>query len=196
MADGRWARIGSTNLNIASWLGNYELDVVVEDADFARLMETMYLDDLTNATEVLLDNRSRLQAPPAPPAGFNGILTHRQWRGVVEFSHAVDARIVTSFATSAGVRDAAGVWTPDQARRLIAYTRSLGGSIAARRVHERADARRDGRCAGGYDAAAYGRDFTVFRTFARLVLPSKCSLDARASAFVACTVPSRRSGGA
>jgi cardiolipin synthase A/B len=66
VADGRWARVGSTNLNIASWLGNYELDVVAEDGQFASLMETMYLDDLTNATEVLLDSRHRIQAPPRP----------------------------------------------------------------------------------------------------------------------------------
>ena len=34
VADGRWARVGSTNLNIASWLGNCELDAVIEDRDF------------------------------------------------------------------------------------------------------------------------------------------------------------------
>ena len=28
VADGHWARIGSTNLNVASWIGNWELDVV------------------------------------------------------------------------------------------------------------------------------------------------------------------------
>ena len=39
VADGRWARVGSTNLNIASWLGNCELDVVVEDEQFAQRME-------------------------------------------------------------------------------------------------------------------------------------------------------------
>jgi cardiolipin synthase len=66
VADGRWARVGSTNLNIASWLGNYELDVVVEDGQCATLMESMYLDDLTNATEVVLDARQRIQAPPRP----------------------------------------------------------------------------------------------------------------------------------
>jgi cardiolipin synthase len=55
---------GSTNLNIASWLGNYELDVVAADRPFAGLMETMYLEDLTNATEVVLDSRNRIQAPP------------------------------------------------------------------------------------------------------------------------------------
>ena len=34
VADGLWARIGSTNLNIASWMGNYELDVAIEDRRF------------------------------------------------------------------------------------------------------------------------------------------------------------------
>jgi cardiolipin synthase len=57
VADGRWARVGSTNLNIASWLGNCELDVVAEDEPFARAMEAMYLEDLTNATEVVLHER-------------------------------------------------------------------------------------------------------------------------------------------
>jgi cardiolipin synthase len=66
VADGRWARVGSTNLNIASWLGNYELDVVAEDRAFAKEMEAMYEDDLRNATEVVLDDRNRLQAPGQP----------------------------------------------------------------------------------------------------------------------------------
>ena len=63
-------------------------------------------------------------APSAPPSGFNGVLTRQQWQGVIDFSHAVDAPIVTSFAVSAGTRDAAGVWLPDQAQRLLAYTAS------------------------------------------------------------------------
>src|SRR6478609_2267717 len=51
--------------------------------------------------------------PPAkPPKGFNGVLTRQQWKGVVNFSKSVDARIVTSFATSRGTRNAAGIWTP------------------------------------------------------------------------------------
>ncbi len=65
------------------------------------------------------------------PAGFNTVLTNRQWQGVVDFSLAVDAPIVTSFAISAGTRDAARVWKPEQARRLLAASRSMGGRIAA-----------------------------------------------------------------
>jgi cardiolipin synthase len=53
VADGRWSRVGSTNLNMASWATNWELDVVVEDEDFAASMEAMYLEDLINATEIV-----------------------------------------------------------------------------------------------------------------------------------------------
>jgi cardiolipin synthase len=66
VADGQWARVGSTNLNVASWLGNCELDAVIEDAAFAREMEAMYEDDLQNATEIVLDARHRLHASGAP----------------------------------------------------------------------------------------------------------------------------------
>jgi cardiolipin synthase len=62
VADGRWARVGSTNLNPASWLGNWELDVAVEDDEFARAMEAMYDDDLRRATEIVLSGRRRVRA--------------------------------------------------------------------------------------------------------------------------------------
>ena len=52
VADGRWARVGSSNLNVSSWIGNWELDVAVEDETFAQAMQEMYLEDLTHATEI------------------------------------------------------------------------------------------------------------------------------------------------
>jgi cardiolipin synthase len=73
VADGHWARVGSTNLNVASWLGNCELDAVVEDDAFAHRMEQMYLEDLANATEVVLDPRHRMSAPGAPRHPRSGI---------------------------------------------------------------------------------------------------------------------------
>jgi cardiolipin synthase A/B len=66
VTDGRWGRVGSTNLNVASWFGNCELDAVIDDEAFASQMEAMYLEDLTNATEVVLDARQRLRAPGEP----------------------------------------------------------------------------------------------------------------------------------
>lgn len=63
VADSRWARVGSTNLNLASWLGNCEMDLVVENEPFACLMEETYLRDLENSTEVVLDARRKLSPP-------------------------------------------------------------------------------------------------------------------------------------
>jgi cardiolipin synthase len=57
--DGFWSRVGSTNLNIASWLTNCELDVLVEDRDFGRQMQEMFLADLDNATEITLNEKHR-----------------------------------------------------------------------------------------------------------------------------------------
>jgi cardiolipin synthase len=72
VADGRWARVGSTNLNVASWLGNCELDCVVEDEGFARQMEAVYEADLGHATEIVLDARRKVQAPGRPPRQGTG----------------------------------------------------------------------------------------------------------------------------
>jgi cardiolipin synthase len=59
VADGRWARVGSSNLNVASWLTNCEIDVAVEDETFAQAMAAQYETDLQNATEVVLDEKRR-----------------------------------------------------------------------------------------------------------------------------------------
>jgi cardiolipin synthase len=59
VSDGGWSRVGSTNLNLASWLSNWELDLVVEDKEFGQAMEEMYLEDLQNATEIILTARRK-----------------------------------------------------------------------------------------------------------------------------------------
>lgn len=111
------------------------------------------------------------EAPTAPPAGFNGVLSRAQWKGVVDFARAVDARIVTSFAMSPGARDAAGAWTPVQARRLLDYTKSLGGEVAAAELMNEPNIAAMGGAPPGYDAAAYGRDFKAFRRFVQEAAP-------------------------
>jgi len=57
VVDGLWSRVGSSNLNIASWLGNLEIDVAVEDAGFADQLAAQYEHDLQNATEIVLSPR-------------------------------------------------------------------------------------------------------------------------------------------
>ena len=60
VADDFWARIGSTNLNIASWMGNYELDVAIEDRGFGALMAAQYEKDIACSTEIVLTRRNRV----------------------------------------------------------------------------------------------------------------------------------------
>jgi len=54
VADGIWSRVGSSNLNAWSLLGNWEVDVGVLDADFAQQMEGLFLADLASSVEIVL----------------------------------------------------------------------------------------------------------------------------------------------
>jgi len=107
-----------------------------------------------------------------PPKGFNGILTRHRWKGVVDFAGKADAKIVTSFATSAGTRDAAGVWTPEQAHKFLAYTKSIGGNIAAAEFMNEPTFAEIGGAPKGYSPADYGRDVAVFVPFIRREAPN------------------------
>jgi heparanase 1 len=107
----------------------------------------------------------------SPPPGFHDVLSRQQWKGVVDFAAAVDAQIVTSIAISPGVRDASGAWTAEQARRLIDFTRSVGGRIAAAEFMNEPMIAAMGGAPKGYDAKAYARDFKLFERFVRQAAP-------------------------
>jgi cardiolipin synthase len=78
VADDRWARVGSTNLNVASFWANYELDVAIEDERFAREMSDNYEHDLENATEIVLAKRNRVR--PSVPRARRQRSGSRAWR--------------------------------------------------------------------------------------------------------------------
>ncbi len=106
-----------------------------------------------------------------PPEGFGGVLTRQEWKGVIDFSKAVNAEIVTSFAISAGVRDANGVWTPVEAKKFLGYTKAAGGSIAAAEMFNEPTVAEVGGAPKGYSAATYGQDFRVFRAYVKDAAP-------------------------
>lgn len=57
VVDGRFGRVGSSNLNASSLLGNYELDVVVEDREFCISLEAQFRIDSAHSSEILLRPR-------------------------------------------------------------------------------------------------------------------------------------------
>jgi cardiolipin synthase len=100
VVDGQWARVGSTNLNVASWMGNWELDVTIEDEGFAQQMQEMYCRDLEHATEIVISERRRVKplGPPRPRAGKRQRTsrkgsTSRAAAGVIGVGSAVSAAI-------------------------------------------------------------------------------------------------------
>ncbi len=113
-------------------------------------------------------------APPlsAPPEGYQGVLTRAQWRGVVAFARAVDAKLVTSFAINPAVRDAAGVWTPIQARGFVAYTHAIGGEIYAAELFNEPNLSEHAGGPAHYDGPAFARDMAAFRSFAAQAAPN------------------------
>ncbi len=57
VVDGVWSRVGSSNLNTASLMGNWELDVGILDVGFGRQLEGLFLADLASSTEIVLPGR-------------------------------------------------------------------------------------------------------------------------------------------
>ena len=105
------------------------------------------------------------------PSGFNGYLTKKQWKGVVDYLKAVDAKLVTSFSVSEGVRDSHGIWTPVEATKLINYTKSIGGDIAAAELFNEPNF---GSAGGvkGYTEERFAKDIAVFSKYVKTTLPN------------------------
>ena len=111
-------------------------------------------------------------ASAKPPAGFGGVLTRAEWKGVAEFAKAVDAKLVTSFNVGEGTRDANGLWTPQQAESFLRYTNSIGAPIAAAEFLNEPTFPAAADVPKGYDGAAYGRDFAIFKPMFRKNAPT------------------------
>jgi cardiolipin synthase len=56
--DGVWSTIGSTNLDLWSFIRNDEINAIVVGPDFASEMEDLFINDRENSQEILLDEWS------------------------------------------------------------------------------------------------------------------------------------------
>lgn len=76
--DEEWCRIGSSNSNLASWFGNYELDAVIQNKAFGDIVKTQFLIDLDNATEIVLRSNKAIRSKPLPKTtlGNKKLLSH------------------------------------------------------------------------------------------------------------------------
>jgi len=63
LVDRRWARVGSTNLNVSSLLTNYELDLAAECETLTEELAAQFRRDLASSREIVLRPRP-LRLPP------------------------------------------------------------------------------------------------------------------------------------
>lgn len=161
VADARWARVGSTNLNMSSWVGNRELDIVIENEGFGRAMEEMFAKDLANSTEIVLEPRRKVRpaggvkVPRPPRAGGSGT---RAAAGALRIGNAIGS-VLTAHRihqpTERALMGQGGLWLALVAAigfvwpRVLAWPLSLillwfalaliGRSLRRRRRSEAAD---------------------------------------------------------
>lgn len=110
--------------------------------------------------------------PGELPKGFQTILTRDRWKAGIEFAEAVDAKILTGFTVSSGVRDASGAWTPRLAAPWVAYTQKASGEIYAAELFNEPNAPEPGRMPEGQSAANFARDFAAFSAFMAKASPT------------------------
>ena len=139
VADEHWARVGSTNLNIASWFGNCEMDVVVENDSFARGMQEMYLQDLSSATEIILNPKRKVLAAGVPRRPLSALprsggSAGRAAAGAIRVGNAIGAAFTNHRVlepVEARIMLTTGVWLLAIAVLLAAFPRVWIYSIAA-----------------------------------------------------------------
>jgi cardiolipin synthase len=109
VVDQRWARVGSSNLNVSSLLGNYELDLIAESEEFAAALADQFLRDVESSQEIVLQAgrrfmRARLvRAPGIAPLS---VPEHRHRRSRFEIGAAA---VVAVRRVAGGVRRTIGV---------------------------------------------------------------------------------------
>lgn len=115
------------------------------------------------------DDGPRLELPPK---GFRTILTRQSWAEAVDFAKAVDAKIITSFTVSNGVRDANGAWSTRHAAPWLAYTKDIGGEIYAAELFNEPNAHEPGWTDEPVSADSFARDFNNLDQFVAQAAPN------------------------
>ena len=121
IADGWWARVGSTNLNVTGLITNWEINLIAEDATFGAAMEAMYLQDLADAREIRLGGFQRHARPlPVRPETYR----ERQARKEAQHGSASSSALFGRISAALG---AAGSNTLEHQERLVGAV--IGGTL-------------------------------------------------------------------
>jgi cardiolipin synthase len=130
VADGWLSKVGSTNLNFSSLAANWEIDLVVEDTDFARQMEELFEDDVSKSREVRLESSGR--GPRVRPERPVDTTDSRARSGVVGSGTGSGAAL-SRVGTTVFQKGTAPMQTHEHAIAVAASGGLLGVSLVAAR---------------------------------------------------------------
>jgi len=129
VADGIWSRVGSSNMNSASLLGNWEIDVGVLDEQLAGQLEGLYLADLASSTEIILPPKLASQISLPLPTEAD---RKRPAKATLDPGRTLQERFER-------LRTGTGATAPWGVPALVRAGSSLGDAIAGHRILGRED---------------------------------------------------------
>jgi heparanase len=106
-----------------------------------------------------------------PPPGFTTMLLPSQWDAVAAFVKNTDGALILSAPTSAGARDAAGVWQAAQLEALLQASQARSIPIAGVTFMNEPNLIGLTGAPANYAMADYVRDFAGFAAVVRRVAP-------------------------
>jgi cardiolipin synthase len=131
VVDRRWARVGSSNLNVSSLLANWELDLLADGGEVAEHFAAQFRRDLGASREIVRRPRplrlpAKLVGTPPP----TGVPEHRPSRRERSVAAVVTLRQVAGGLRRAVLGSAAGVLAA-AGLLLIAFPRLMSGALAS-----------------------------------------------------------------
>ena len=130
VADGWLSKVGSTNLNFSSLAANWEIDLLVEDEDFARQMEDLFEDDVSKSSEVRLEGSGR-RARVRPQGQVD--TTDSDARAGVVGSGTGSGAALSRVGTTVFQKSTAPLQTHEHVMAAAASGALLGGSLLGAR---------------------------------------------------------------
>ena len=134
LVDRRWARVGSSNLNVSSLLTNYEIDLAAECEALTGELANQFRRDLASSREIVLQARRRLPPrlvdAPATPSEPAGDVRHKR-SGYELGAVAVVALRRVAGGLRRAIASTAALACTGVAILLLAFPRIMSGVLAA-----------------------------------------------------------------
>ncbi|MBQ7001781.1 MAG: beta-glucuronidase [Oscillospiraceae bacterium] len=107
----------------------------------------------------------------AAPEGYQNRLTKQQWKNLIDFVNAVDAKLIISFANCQGLHSAEEPWNPSQAKKIMDLSIEFGHPVDAVCFTNEPNVLERTGFPKGYTVEHFHRDQDIFHKWIRANYP-------------------------